>query len=831
MNGSTQDVSTTIPLLVNKLCSHFAKNNEEQSNRFYKLCVGFLSLPQHNDTLDKDESQIAAQIRKFIQATKGNEETKLFDALYLKIHKSAVLHHKSHLLSFFLFMSKGNNKFESSHMWSIPKQVLHSNPISVSSKNQIGFLPDDSSAGVKKIYQSNLNRKMSNVSSRTHSGVSYTNSDSEIYKDQLTTSTSSSRSTTSSVSEAQLLQEVIYSFQGIEGKVIRKEPGGIGFTLDPKASKCMTARQKGLILRLTGIGFLHNQLKQHCDEADKQIGLIGQSLIAILRIELTSYYELIAHLQAQAKKQSSHESNEISLRRMVVWVAEPQLRLQWLAYIAEQCVDKKGGALISAIHGFLQHGSYTVQKQSEKVLAAVCRPLYVMLSKWLLDGELNDPCGEFFIEARMIKDVERLWHDKYHVRKAMIPTFITVDQANKILATGKSINFLRQICKDTAQLPGRETLQKLFSNSLEAFFNPERSIELHAGLESVYRETSTRVLDLLKNKYMLLEHLQAMRRYLLLGQGDFIRHLLELLAPELCQPAYNLYAHTLSAILESAIRVTNAQYDDEETISCLNVCLMQHSNEDTGWDVFSLMYCANGPVGTIFQPTVSTYKCLFGGLWKAKRMEFVLSNMRKQQITSNKLLKQMKELRVVTHQIHVLSSEMIHFLHQTQYYFLFEVLECSWAEMLKQVNQAACLDDVITAHNTFLASVQTGILLDLNSAELRKYLGSIFNLVLSLESVQETLYSTALKEREHIIEHEKLFDTDFGITVEIELENRERTGRFSQFLTTMNSQINSISCNFRQYVVKYVTLLATSSDMNLQLLATRINFNDYYKIM
>lgn len=106
-----------------------------------------------------------------------------------------MLHHKSHLLSFFLFMSKGNNKFESSHMWSIPKQVLHSNPISVSSKNQIGFLPDDSSAGVKKIYQSNLNRKMSNVSSRTHSGVSYTNSDSEIYKDQLTTSTSSSRST------------------------------------------------------------------------------------------------------------------------------------------------------------------------------------------------------------------------------------------------------------------------------------------------------------------------------------------------------------------------------------------------------------------------------------------------------------------------------------------------------------------------------------------------------------------------------------------------------------------------------------------------------------
>lgn len=48
-------------------------------------------------------------------------------------------------------------------------------------------------------------------------------------------------------------------------------------------------------------------------------------------------------------------------------------------------------------------------------------------------------------------------------------------------------------------------------------------------MDKVYRETSLRVLDLLKNKYRLFEHLQSLRRYLLLGQGDFIRHLLELL--------------------------------------------------------------------------------------------------------------------------------------------------------------------------------------------------------------------------------------------------------------------------------------------------------------
>lgn len=47
---------------------------------------------------------------------------------------------------------------------------------------------------------------------------------------------------------------------------------------------------------------------------------------------------------------------------MIVWVAEPQLRLQWLAYIAEECNEKKGGALISSVYRFLQHGSLCAQK-------------------------------------------------------------------------------------------------------------------------------------------------------------------------------------------------------------------------------------------------------------------------------------------------------------------------------------------------------------------------------------------------------------------------------------------------------------------------------------
>lgn len=51
----------------------------------------------------------------------------------------------------------------------------------------------------------------------------------------------------------------------------------------------------------------------------------------------------------------------------------------------------------------------------------------------------------------------------------MVPSFITMSEAKKILATGKSINFLRQICKDGDQLPGREAFQKLFTTTTGIF--------------------------------------------------------------------------------------------------------------------------------------------------------------------------------------------------------------------------------------------------------------------------------------------------------------------------------------------------------------------------
>lgn len=97
--------------------------------------------------------------------------------------------------------------------------------------------------------------------------------------------------------EADLLQDVIYSLQGVEGKYIRKETGGLGFIIDPKFAKNLSPIHRSLVERLIGTSFLHNQLKHYCEENDNNNGVICQALIATLRDELITYYKTIALMQ------------------------------------------------------------------------------------------------------------------------------------------------------------------------------------------------------------------------------------------------------------------------------------------------------------------------------------------------------------------------------------------------------------------------------------------------------------------------------------------------------------------------------------------------------
>lgn len=146
----------------------------------------------------------------------------------------------------------------------------------------------------------------------------------------------------------------------------------------------------------------------------------------------------------------------VTLSHLNLWSYEPRETLKWLAEIVNACRGKRGGALASAVYEFSYQGDAGVQKLVKRIMQSVCNPLYSMLMQWITVGQLDDPYREFFIESCSNVVGDRMWHEKYQVRDSMVPCFISKAQAKKILGTGKSINFLREVCKYSEPLKGKD---------------------------------------------------------------------------------------------------------------------------------------------------------------------------------------------------------------------------------------------------------------------------------------------------------------------------------------------------------------------------------------
>jgi gamma-tubulin complex component 3 len=521
--------------------------------------------------------------------------------------------------------------------------------------------------------------------------------------------------------------------------------------------------------------------------------------------------------------------------KLLSYVSEPQKRLKTISELLHLCKDLKGGTLASSLHNQLYNGNAASKDIVESFIRATCRPLQSMLGYWLLDGEIKDPHKEFFIEE--IKEVssDRLWHHKYRVCHTRVPSFISRQLAHTILVSGKSINFLREICEDKTPIKGREELRTAFDNSIDDLFLQGSDSKLHDMIDQIYLNTSQKVLEIAMGQYQLMEHLHSMRKYLLLGQGDFIGLLMENLKDELDRPAKDLYQHALFSIVSASIRATS-QIDENEVLKHLDVKLVHAIDGDKGWDIFTLQYTVHGPLATILEPNMGKYQELFKPLWKAKHVEFVLNNIWKDQMLNSKILRSIqKTLNPVTYRLHLYTSEMIHFVSQMQYYILFEVIECSWTHFSKRVQNAKALDDILEAHEDFLNEVRIGAFLDNETkTTLYLHLDIVYDSIMKLEEWQRTFYDIAFKESEArkkfesaIVSSEKA--GTYGVTTERRLERDDEQKLFEQLISTLKKSLDGIGQSYEKYVNDFLLMLTSSKDQNLQLFGTRLDFNSFYK--
>ncbi|KAI0514554.1 Spc97/Spc98 family protein [Xylaria bambusicola] len=647
--------------------------------------------------------------------------------------------------------------------------------------------------------------------------------------------------------EPTILRDLPYTLQGVSSATL---PFGPDYSL--KLPHSLPPPLIGLLHTLGEPSLLCKALQDFVKTPAK--GLLDQSLRAAINDELRSYLTLVATLEGQIRRALSSIDETaprsgigkagVTLKRCVVWTREATMGLRLLSLIAEESKTKKGGQIISLIHSFsTSHGDPIVGAFAERLLTPVTRPFYDILRHWIYDGELSDPYSEFFIQLKSTESVAKtktgsnnVWDEKYDMSHDMIPSIVTLEFADKVHLIGKSLNFIRHSCGDAQWV---ETYSKASSKELR--YGDTATLE--SWIDDAYKITMRRLVHLMTHKFQLFEHLQALKSYILLGQGDFIALLMESLAANLDRPAGAQYRHTLTAQLEHAIRGSNAQFDSPEVLRRLDARMLQLSHGDIGWDCFTLEYKIDAPVDVVVSDWGNRqYLKVFNFLWRIKRVEFALSSTWRKVTTGSRGVLQTDHaiVRKTWKTTRGFLAEMIHFVGQLQYYILFEVIESSWSELQARLKREdVTLDDIIQAHKNYLNSITHKGLL---GARRKRFVASSSNSSAAANEEDDNGYMIQLGELlRTMLSYRDCVDglyswsvSDFTQRQEADLRREDMgsdgnpAGPHSEF-PALQERLRHLGERFRTRLQILLGDLAYQPDVDLRFLGVSMNFNDVYQ--
>ena len=103
--------------------------------------------------------------------------------------------------------------------------------------------------------------------------------------------------------------------------------------------------------------------------------------------------------------------------------------MKWLALIVDSIQNLKGGAICSSINTFAMNGSPSTRQFIHRIHKEVSAPILTMIKTWMIEGEINDPFREFFVDTDVNVPDDKLWTQKYSLNYIMIPSFLSNELA------------------------------------------------------------------------------------------------------------------------------------------------------------------------------------------------------------------------------------------------------------------------------------------------------------------------------------------------------------------------------------------------------------------
>jgi len=353
--------------------------------------------------------------------------------------------------------------------------------------------------------------------------------------------------------------------------------------------------------------------------------------------------------------------------------------------------------------------------------------------------------------------------------------------------------------------------------------------EIIKNIDILHKLVNKDLIRIFFQKFKLIENLESLNKYLLLGQGDMMQVLMESLYDELKKPGNTIYKYVLQSVLESSINSTNARFNDKECLNKLNIKLLNPRPGDIGWDIFCLEYNLSLPLNIIINSkNIIDYQKMFIFLLKIKRIEYSQEHQ------------EWRKIMTYCHQIHnenynyfrkklqrslQFNQEIIHFITSLHNYLTLEVLETQYKKLLKKMKIVNNLDELITAHDEFINNIKQKCFLDNNDNDnivIYKKIISIFDIILRFRTAHDVLVSTVLQKFNDTNEEKSLNDN--------EEDENEDSINYNKRIDESIKQITFLYEEFKNKIIELINIMK-GIGKDLDYLAMKIDFNYYYSLI
>uniref|UniRef100_A0A803Y0D5 Gamma-tubulin complex component n=1 Tax=Meleagris gallopavo TaxID=9103 RepID=A0A803Y0D5_MELGA len=417
-----------------------------------------------------------------------------------------------------------------------------------------------------------------------------------------------------------------------------------------------------------------------------------------------------------------------------------------------------GCQILETVHKHSCGGLPPVRSALEKILAVCHGVMYKQLSAWMLHGLLLDQHEEFFIkqgpsgnisgqpedddddlgiggltgkQLRELQDLRLIEEEnmlapslkQFSLRVEMLPSYIPVRVAEKILFVGESVQMFEN---QNVNLTRKGSILKNQEDTFAAELHRLKQqplfslVDFESVVDWIRSTVAEHLWKLMVEESDLLGQLKIIKDFYLLGRGELFQAFIDTAQHMLKTPPTAVTEHDVNvAFQQSAHKVL---LDDDNLLPLLHLTIEYHGKEHkdssqtregpsrelspreaptSGWAALGLSYKVQWPLHILFTPAVlEKYNVVFKYLLSVRRVQAELQHcwalqMQRKHLKSNRTDAIKWRLR----------DHMAFLVDNLQYYLQVDVLESQFSQLLQQINATRDFESIRLAHDHFLSNL------------------------------------------------------------------------------------------------------------------------------